>query len=162
MRSCRLACEPCESRSPLNMLGTRVTHDERLVASDDVIDAYKQRVPDWIKSLKRPATPAVTPTFGPLAGIRAVGTGVLIAQPYIGTKLAEFGAEVIHLEHFHRRLRCLGTAISMEPREGIEPSTFSLRVAFRPHWLVLPSRASCRFALLRGHFLASAVLAGSA
>src|SRR5678815_273763 len=27
-----------------------------------------------------------------------VGTGVLIAQPYIGTKLAEFGAEVIHVE----------------------------------------------------------------
>ena len=31
-------------------------------------------------------------------GARAVGTGVLIAQPYIGTKLAEFGAEVIHVE----------------------------------------------------------------
>ena len=31
-------------------------------------------------------------------GIRAVGTGVFIAQPYIGTKLAEFGAEVIHVE----------------------------------------------------------------
>ena len=30
--------------------------------------------------------------------LRAVGTGVLIAQPYIGTKLAEFGAEVIQLE----------------------------------------------------------------
>ena len=38
------------------------------------------------------------PEFGPLAGVRAVGTGVLIAQPYIGTKLAEFGAEVIHIE----------------------------------------------------------------
>ena len=98
MRGGRLACEPCETRSPLNMLGMHVTHDERLVASDDLIDAYKQRVPDWIKKLERPATPAVTPTFGPLAGIRAVGTGVLIAQPYIGTKLAEFGAEVIHIE----------------------------------------------------------------
>lgn len=98
MRGGRLACEPCETRSPLNMLGMHVTHDERLVASDDLIDAYKQRVPDWIMKLERPATPAVTPTFGPLAGIRAVGTGVLIAQPYIGTKLAEFGAEVIHIE----------------------------------------------------------------
>ncbi len=38
------------------------------------------------------------PRFGPLEGIRAVGTGVLVAQPYIGTKLAEFGAEVIHVE----------------------------------------------------------------
>ena len=75
-----------------------MTHDERLVAGDDVIGEYEQRVPEWIKNLERPATPAVTPTFGPLAGIRAVGTGVLIAQPYIGTKLAEFGAEVIHIE----------------------------------------------------------------
>ena len=38
------------------------------------------------------------PAFGPLEGIRVVGTGQLIAQPYIGTKLAEFGAEVIHVE----------------------------------------------------------------
>jgi hypothetical protein len=29
---------------------------------------------------------------------RVVGTGQLIAQPYIGTKLAEFGAEVVHVE----------------------------------------------------------------
>jgi crotonobetainyl-CoA:carnitine CoA-transferase CaiB-like acyl-CoA transferase len=27
-----------------------------------------------------------------------VSTGVLIAEPYIGTKLGEFGAEVIHVE----------------------------------------------------------------
>jgi crotonobetainyl-CoA:carnitine CoA-transferase CaiB-like acyl-CoA transferase len=40
----------------------------------------------------------VVPAFGPLDGIRVVGTGVLVAQPYIGTKLAEFGAEVIHVE----------------------------------------------------------------
>jgi len=33
-----------------------------------------------------------------LQGIRVVGTGVFVAQPYIGTKLAEFAAEVIHLE----------------------------------------------------------------
>jgi crotonobetainyl-CoA:carnitine CoA-transferase CaiB-like acyl-CoA transferase len=33
-----------------------------------------------------------------IGGIRAIGTGQLIAQPYIGTKLAEFGAEVIHVE----------------------------------------------------------------
>src|SRR4029079_5926329 len=45
-----------------------------------------------------PPRPGGVPEFGPLAGVRAVGTGVLIAQPYIGTKLAEFGAEVIHIE----------------------------------------------------------------
>ena len=44
------------------------------------------------------ATPAIIPTFGPLTGIRVLGTGIIVAQPYIGTKLAEFGAEVIHVE----------------------------------------------------------------
>lgn len=38
------------------------------------------------------------PRFGPLQGIKAVSTGVLIAQPWIGTKLAHFGVEVIHIE----------------------------------------------------------------
>jgi crotonobetainyl-CoA:carnitine CoA-transferase CaiB-like acyl-CoA transferase len=75
-----------------------VTHDGRLVASEDRIEEFKRQVPEWIQTLERPATPAVMPEFGPLAGVRAVGTGVLIAQPYIGTKLAEFGAEVIHIE----------------------------------------------------------------
>ena len=59
---------------------------------------FATRLPDWIKRLERPAAPVLMPKFGPLAGIRAVGTGVLVAQPYIGTKLAEFGAEVIHVE----------------------------------------------------------------
>ena len=40
----------------------------------------------------------MAPGFGPLEGVRAVGTGILVAQPFIGTKLAEFGAEVIHVE----------------------------------------------------------------
>ena len=75
-----------------------MTHDERLVASDDRIEEFRGQIPEWIQKLERPPTPAVMPAFGPLAGLRAVGTGVLIAQPYIGTKLAEFGAEVIHIE----------------------------------------------------------------
>ena len=75
-----------------------MTHDERLVAGDDRIAEFERQIPEWIRNLERPATPAVMPAFGPLAGLRAVGTGVLIAQPYIGTKLAEFGAEVIHIE----------------------------------------------------------------
>src|SRR6266853_1984275 len=74
-----------------------MTHDPRLV-SDDKIEELKKAVPDWVKRLERPATPCITPTFGPLEGIRVVGTGCLVAQPYIGTKLAEFGAEVIHVE----------------------------------------------------------------
>src|SRR5438067_4861853 len=75
-----------------------MAHDPRLIASEDKIEELKKTIPDWIKRLERPATPCVVPAFGPLEGIRAVGTGVFIAQPYIGTKLAEFGAGVIHIE----------------------------------------------------------------
>src|SRR5271169_6452231 len=75
-----------------------MAHDPRLIKHEDTIEDLKPAIPDWIKNLKRPATPCVVPAFGPLEGIRVVGTGQLIAQPYIGTKLAEFGAEVIHIE----------------------------------------------------------------
>src|SRR2546423_6335824 len=75
-----------------------IVHDKRLVKNEEQIEEFERQIPDWIRALERPATPAVMPNFGPLEGIRAVGTGVLIAQPYIGTKLAEFGAEVIHIE----------------------------------------------------------------
>ena len=75
-----------------------MAHDPRLIKHEDAIEDLKPAIPDWIKNLKRPATPCVVPAFGPLEGIRVVGTGQLVAQPYIGTKLAEFGAEVIHIE----------------------------------------------------------------
>ena len=75
-----------------------MAHDPRLVKDDDAIEKLRKTIPDWIMRLERPATPSVIPRFGPLEGIRAVGTGVFVAQPYIGTKLAEFGAEVIHVE----------------------------------------------------------------
>jgi crotonobetainyl-CoA:carnitine CoA-transferase CaiB-like acyl-CoA transferase len=73
-------------------------HDQRILQHEDRIAALSADLPDWIKRLERPAAPVLMPRFGPLEGIRAVGTGVLVAQPYIGTKLAEFGAEVIHVE----------------------------------------------------------------
>jgi crotonobetainyl-CoA:carnitine CoA-transferase CaiB-like acyl-CoA transferase len=75
-----------------------MAHDSRILKHEDTIDDLKPGIPNWIKTLERPPAPCVVPAFGPLAGIRAVGTGVLVAQPYIGTKLAEFGAEVIHIE----------------------------------------------------------------
>ncbi len=75
-----------------------MAHDTRIVKHEDQIEKLRETIPDWIKRLARPATPAVTPRFGPLEGVRVVGTGQLIAQPFIGTKLAEFGAEVIHVE----------------------------------------------------------------
>jgi crotonobetainyl-CoA:carnitine CoA-transferase CaiB-like acyl-CoA transferase len=73
-------------------------HDRRILKNEDQIEELRRTVPEWIVRLQRPATPSIIPKFGPLEGIRAVGTGILIAQPYIGTKLAEFGAEVIHVE----------------------------------------------------------------
>src|SRR3989442_12383377 len=75
-----------------------MAHDPRIVHDETSIESLARQVPEWVKTLERPATPALIPTFGPLAGLRVVGTGVLIAQPFIGTKLAEFGAEVIHVE----------------------------------------------------------------
>jgi crotonobetainyl-CoA:carnitine CoA-transferase CaiB-like acyl-CoA transferase len=75
-----------------------MSHDPRLIPNEDKIAEFSKAIPDWVKRLERPPTPCIVPAFGPLEGIRAVGTGVLIAQPYIGTKLAEFGAEVIHIE----------------------------------------------------------------
>jgi hypothetical protein len=73
-------------------------HDPRLVKSEDKIEELRAFVPDWVKRLERPPTPCLAPAFGPLQGVRVVGTGQLVAQPFAGTKLAEFGAEVIHVE----------------------------------------------------------------
>lgn len=101
-------------------------HDPRLVKDEDKIEQLRSTIPEWIKKLQRPKTPCVTPAFGPLEGIRAVGTGQLIAQPYIGTKLAEFGAEVIHVEKpggdifaSPRRSWCAGRA----PTEAMRPKS---------------------------------------
>ena len=75
-----------------------MAHDKRILKHEEQIEELRSKVPDWIKRLERPATPLLIPKFGPLEGIRAVSTGVLIAQPFIGTKLGEFGAEIIHVE----------------------------------------------------------------
>jgi crotonobetainyl-CoA:carnitine CoA-transferase CaiB-like acyl-CoA transferase len=92
-------------------------HDPRLVPNEDRIEELKKTIPEWVKTLKRPKTPSVIPAFGPLEGIRAVGTGVFIAQPYIGTKLAEFGAEVIHVErHGGDTFRFTAPHLSRGPR----------------------------------------------
>jgi crotonobetainyl-CoA:carnitine CoA-transferase CaiB-like acyl-CoA transferase len=44
------------------------------------------------------ARPTLVPPFGPLAGLRVVDSGRLVAGPWAATHLAEFGAEVIHVE----------------------------------------------------------------
>jgi crotonobetainyl-CoA:carnitine CoA-transferase CaiB-like acyl-CoA transferase len=75
-----------------------MAHDPRLIRNEDQIEELRRTLPRWIVDLQRPAAPAIVPRFGPLEGLRAVSTGILVAQPFIGTKLAEFGAEVIHVE----------------------------------------------------------------
>jgi crotonobetainyl-CoA:carnitine CoA-transferase CaiB-like acyl-CoA transferase len=47
---------------------------------------------------------SLVPAFGPLQGLRVVDTGRFVAGPWAATHLAEFGAEVIHVEAppFHR------------------------------------------------------------
>jgi len=45
-----------------------------------------------------PEAPRRVPPFGPLAGVRVVDSGRLVAGPWAGTYLGEFGAEVIHVE----------------------------------------------------------------
>lgn len=40
----------------------------------------------------------VVPEFGPLAGVRVISAGSIIAMPHAGNMMADFGAEVIHIE----------------------------------------------------------------
>ena len=40
----------------------------------------------------------VIPEYGPFAGMRVICSGSLIAMPFCATMLADFGAEVIHIE----------------------------------------------------------------
>ncbi len=45
-----------------------------------------------------PDRPRLVPSFGPLDGLRVVDSGRFVAGPWAATYLAEFGAEVIHVE----------------------------------------------------------------
>ncbi|HHW42727.1 MAG TPA: CoA transferase [Desulfotomaculum sp.] len=50
------------------------------------------------KQIERIPAPALIPAFGPLAGMRVLITGSIVAGPFAASLLAEFGAEVIHVE----------------------------------------------------------------
>lgn len=50
------------------------------------------------EDVQKVAAPVIAPKFGPLAGMRVLTTGSLIAMPYAASMLADFGAEVIHIE----------------------------------------------------------------
>ena len=75
-----------------------MAHDTRIVRNEHKIPDIREAIPAWIKRLERPEAPSLVPRFGPLEGLRVVGTGVFVAQPFAATKFAEFGAEVIHVE----------------------------------------------------------------
>ncbi len=51
----------------------------------------------WEKLKYKPA-PLFTPVFGPLAGIRVLLNGTVVAAPFTATMMSDFGAEVIALE----------------------------------------------------------------
>jgi crotonobetainyl-CoA:carnitine CoA-transferase CaiB-like acyl-CoA transferase len=89
-----------------------------LIKNEDQIEELRKTVPDWIVRLQRPAAPTIVPRFGPLEGLRIISTGCLVAQPFIGTKMAEFGAEVIHVERpGGDTFRGLGPFLTRGPRE---------------------------------------------
>lgn len=51
-----------------------------------------------LEEIERLPAPALIPPFGPLQGIRVLSTGSLIGMPHAANMLADFGAEVIHVE----------------------------------------------------------------
>ncbi|WP_425805696.1 CoA transferase [Desulfitobacterium sp. Sab5] len=50
------------------------------------------------ESIERKPAPLFAPTFGPLAGIRVLLNGTVVAAPFTATMMSDFGAEVIALE----------------------------------------------------------------
>ncbi|MCI4360162.1 MAG: CoA transferase [Thermoplasmata archaeon] len=58
---------------------------------------YRERVALAPMSTVAPRI-SVVPPFGPLAGVRVIDSGRLVAGPWAATYLGEFGAEVIHVE----------------------------------------------------------------
>lgn len=50
------------------------------------------------KEIERIPAPTLIPTYGPLTGMRVLMTGSIVAAPFAAAILAEYGAEVIHVE----------------------------------------------------------------
>ena len=80
-------------------------------------------IPERVKKMKRKPAPLLIPEFGPLRGIRVLSTGSIIAGPFIGTLLADLGAEVIHIERpgFGDTYRTLGPFITRNGKKVSAP-----------------------------------------
>ncbi|BBO91325.1 CaiB/BaiF CoA transferase family protein [Desulfosarcina ovata] len=50
------------------------------------------------KKLERVPAPAIIPSYGPLTGMRVLMTGSIVEAPFAAGMLADYGAEVIHVE----------------------------------------------------------------
>lgn len=50
------------------------------------------------QNIERVPAPTLIPTYGPLSGMRVLLTGSVVAAPFAASVLAEYGAEVIHVE----------------------------------------------------------------
>lgn len=50
------------------------------------------------KEIERIPAPALIPAYGPLTGMRVLLTGSIVAAPFAASMLAEYGAEIIHVE----------------------------------------------------------------
>ncbi len=50
------------------------------------------------KEIERVPAPVLIPAYGPMSGMRILATGSLVSVPFSASLLAEFGAEVIHVE----------------------------------------------------------------
>ena len=50
------------------------------------------------KTIERVPAPAIIPSYGPLTGMRVLLTGSIVAAPFAASMLADYGAEVIHVE----------------------------------------------------------------
>ncbi|MGD0153576.1 MAG: CoA transferase [Thermacetogeniaceae bacterium] len=51
-----------------------------------------------VEEMQRVSAPVLIPKFGPLEGMRVLSTGSIVAMPQAANMLADFGAEVIHVE----------------------------------------------------------------
>lgn len=87
---------------------------------------------EYFSEIRRVPAPALIPAFGPLQGMRVLSTGSLVGMPHAANMLADFGAEMIHVERpgvgdTYRKLaplvdegeRCIGASWIQDARNRL-------------------------------------------